>query len=378
MKRFLSIITRELKLFKSNKVMIILFFGAPVLLGIVYGLIYQSGKLNNLPIMVIDKDHSPASVSLIDMLEDNDVLTVKYVNAENIDIREKFITDGIYGAVLIPKNFENDLLQRRYTEVSTYINNTNMFASGYVNRAIGAVVGTLNAVTSAKTGKPEPIRLNVFRLFNRSSNYFMYIWPSFLAIFMQAVMLVVVAMSFSYEAEKGTLKELKTFRLPAISIMIGKVCLYWFLSAIVICIYRLYFYFFRQSLPEHLPDAILITGLFVLALSFQGMIAGLIIKSQLKTIQFLMILNMPAWTASGFSWPYDQDGLPAQIYGILFPYMPFINGFRVLLIEHGTLNDIRGYINLQIIQLLLYSLIAWLLMKYKLNRQAIVCQQIPA
>src|ERR1700712_2934484 len=121
MKRFLFILKREHKLFRSNKVMVSLFFGAPVLLGIVYALVYQRGQLADLPIMVIDKDHSAASASLIDMLEDNDMLTVKYVNAENIDIRDKFITEGLYAAVLIPPHFEGDLLQRRYTEVTSYI-----------------------------------------------------------------------------------------------------------------------------------------------------------------------------------------------------------------------------------------------------------------
>jgi len=368
MKRFFSIIKREVKLFRSNKVMVVLFFGAPILLGLVYGFVYKPGQLTDLPIIVIDKDHSPTSATLIDMLEDNNILTVKYVKPENINIRDRFITEGLYGAVLIPPNFEDNLLQKKYTEINTYINNTNMFASGYVSRAINTVVGTLNAILSAKAGKPEAVKLNAFRLFNRSSNYMMYIWPSFLAIFLQAVMLTVVAMSFSSETEKGTFGELNALRLPAVSIMIGKVSLYWIFATAVLGIYCFYFYLFRQDLPQHLFQALLISVLFIGALSFQGMIAGLLIKSQLQTVQFLMILNMPAWVTSGYSWPFDQDALPAQIYGVIFPYMPFVNGFRTLLIEHGSLHDIKGYLTLQLIQLTTYFLTAYLLLANKIKK----------
>lgn len=354
--------------------MVSLFFGAPVILGFVYALIFQRGQLADLPIMVIDKDHSPTSAALVDMLEENDMLTVKYVNAENIDISDKFISEGLYAAVLIPPHFEDDLLQRRYTEVSGYINNTNLLPANTVSSSINKVVSTLNARESNKTGKPAAIQLNTFRLFNTSANYLTYIWPSFLAIFLQAVLLLVIAMSFASESEKGTWRELKAARHSVISIMFGKVMFYWILLIIVLSIYRLYFYLFRQSLPENLPDTLLILCLYLVSLSFQGMVAGLLIKTQLKAVQLLILLNLPIWITSGYSWPFDHDGLPAQVYGILFPFMPFINGFRILQIEHGTINDIRGYINLQIIQLLLYSLIAWLLMKYKLKQQVIADQ----
>ena len=349
--------------------MVVFFIGAPVLLGIAYAFVYREGQLTDMPIAVVDKDHSPTSAQLIDMLDDNNTLTVQYVKQENINIQERFITEGLYGVVVIPPNFEKDLLQRRYTEISTYINNTNLSGSGAVSSAISGVAGTFNAILSAKAGKPEAIHLNAFRLYNTSSNYSVFIWPSFLAIFLQSVLLVVLALSFSSENEKGTFSELKERGLPVISIMIGKTSLYWMLSLVVLCIYRLYFYLFRQTLPRHLVDAVLISGLFIVAVSFQGMIAGLLLKTQLKAVQFLMILNAPAWAASGYFWPFDQDTLPAQIYGILFPYMPFINGFRILLMEHGTLYDIRNYLTLQLIQLSFYFLLGSLLLHIRINKK---------
>ena len=76
------------------------------------------------------------------------------------------------------------------------------------------------------------------------------------------------------------------------------------------------------------------------------------IKSQLQTVQFLMKLNMPAWIASGYS------------------------GFRTLLMEHGSLHDITGYLTIQLIQLTIYFLIAYLLLSIKVKKTNAITQSV--
>ena len=81
---FLSLIKREAGLFHRNKIMKVLYIGGPMLYGLLFGLVYTKGNLNNLPIVVVDKDHSPLSRQLTEMLDDADVLEVKSVRQEAI------------------------------------------------------------------------------------------------------------------------------------------------------------------------------------------------------------------------------------------------------------------------------------------------------
>jgi len=53
-KRFLELIQREFKLFFNNKVLLMLFLGAPVLYGILVGHVYQQGKVTEIPVIVVD------------------------------------------------------------------------------------------------------------------------------------------------------------------------------------------------------------------------------------------------------------------------------------------------------------------------------------
>lgn len=56
MKTFLTLLKREFNLFWNNKVLRILFIGAPILYGILIGYVYEKGKATDLPIIVVDLD----------------------------------------------------------------------------------------------------------------------------------------------------------------------------------------------------------------------------------------------------------------------------------------------------------------------------------
>jgi ABC-2 type transport system permease protein len=371
MKRLLFLIRREFRLFAGNKIMLAFYLGGPILYGGIFGLVYAKGKINDLPIVVVDKDHSPLSAQLIDMLDDADVLEVRTVRNEALDLQKVFMADTTYAVVEIPYQFEADVLQGRHPELITYINNTNLLASGYVSRSISGVAATLNAMRPAASGRTtEAFRLNVFKLFNPSSNYFLYAWPSYLGIILQAVVMVVLALSFASEQESGALPDLyRQSGGSALTILLSKAGFYWMLSLFILLVYGLYFYLFHQPFPEHYGSLALTAFLFIAATSFLGMSAGLLFRTQLASLQFLIILSTPAYISSGYSWPYDEDGWAAQLFGHVFPYMPFVNSARILVNEHGTAGDIRDYTYLQAEQLLFYFILAWVLLKIKTGRR---------
>ncbi|GLU57114.1 ABC transporter permease [Dyadobacter frigoris] len=358
-----------------------LYIGGPVLFGLLFGFIYVDGKLNNLPVVVVDLDNSPASNHFIDILANIDALDVQHVYYENTETSQLLMGEEYHGAILIPEKFEADLLIGRHPEINTYINNANLIPSGYISRSVYAAAAALNtslAVEGLKRNKVpsslaaqqhEAFKVNTFRQFNPASNYSVFVWPSFLGIIMQSVILVVLAISFASEFENHTFANLVSLSTGSIFIaMFSKLIPYWILAFLLLGVYAVYFHFFRQSLPDKIGPIVLVFLIFVFTISFQGIIAGLLFKNQLQALQFLIILSMPAYVSSGFSWPFEQDGLVAKLYGGAFPYMSFVNGFRILFIEDGTLGDIKDYIQMQFILLLLYGSISGILLKVNIMK----------
>ncbi|MFT3794855.1 ABC transporter permease [Flavobacterium sp.] len=368
MNRLLRLLKREARLFFSNKIMVVLYLGGPILYGGMFGLVYTKGKFDNLPIVIVDQDCSPSSRQLTDMLKDSDLLHVNILKHDVYDLRRTFIADSNYAAVIIPYQFEADLLQGRQPEINVYINNTNLMPAGHTNRGLTAVLSTFNAMKTASAGKKtEAFHLNTFRLFNPSSNYFLYIWPSYLGIILQSVAMVVMALSISVEFEKRSFRRSVRAARKSIALFgLTKIVFYFLLSGISLCVYTIYFSLFRQPYPEHSLQVVLIAVPFVLTALLIGMISGLLFRSQLKSLQFLMVLSMPVFIASGYSWPSDQSSAFAIGFANLFPYTPFVSGFRILLTEHGSLPDIWQYILIQIMQLFIYTILAFLLLRKRI------------
>lgn len=361
--------------------MVMLFIGGPILYGVIFGAVYQKGKFTDLPVMVVDKDNSAMSARFIDMLDDMDVLKVVNVKHESINMKTVLMNDKALAAVVIPDGFEADLLQNRHPEINAYVNNANLMTSSYVSRALLTAGGTLNAGIKIgamqKQGLPaavaanqyEAFHSNTFRLYNPASNYMIYSWPSYLAIILQTVTIVVMALSFTSEYEANTFKELCQKSKTVSMMMAIKVVPYWIISIGLAGILACFYVIFREPFPKHILDAALIFLLFIAAATFMGMVASILFKTQLRAVQFLMVLSMTVYIVSGYSWPFDQTGWAARVFAYIFPMMPFVNGYRILLFQSGTLNDISDYTTILVIQLCFYILLSYILLKIKTRKE---------
>src|SRR5699024_131644 len=145
MKVFLSLLGREFKLFWSNKVLVLLFLGAPVLYGVLIGSVYKKGVVDNLPVLVVDQDQSELSRKAMTMIEDNNSVYIAETLYDTNRMHEKATEIGATCVVIIPKDFEKDILLKRYPEVISYINTSNLLTANIASSALQLSLGTPRA-----------------------------------------------------------------------------------------------------------------------------------------------------------------------------------------------------------------------------------------
>src|SRR5690606_11664803 len=126
MKVFLNLLKREFKLFWSNKILRLLFFGAPILYGILIGYVYIKGKVTDLPIIVVDEDRSSMSAKAIDMMNDNEVLNISALQFNTANLDRLMIEKTAACVVIIPNGFEIAVLTKQYPEITTIVNTSNV------------------------------------------------------------------------------------------------------------------------------------------------------------------------------------------------------------------------------------------------------------
>lgn len=382
MNTFLQLVKREFKLFWGNSVLRLLFIGAPVLYSIMFGFVYEKGKVTDLNIIVVDQDNTALSHQLIDMLGDTEVLNIVDIRNDRASLEKDIIKLESEAVVFIPDRFEADILQNRSPEVNVNINLANILTANYTSRAIQTVLGTLNAgiemealkkkgtPASEALNKYEMFNTNFVRMYNTSSNYMSFLWPGMLATIVQQVILLALALSFAQEYENNTFKtELLTkTQSPALAILV-KCTPYWLMTIAIWLFFLVQQQYFKIPLaPEAVWSNLLLAGLFVAASSFLGILVSILVPNQLKATEMLMVIATPSFVFSGFTWPLSQMPVWIQYIADVIPLTHFLKGYRVLLTQQGTLNDIQGPLLGLLLLTVSLALLSYFALRIKMKR----------
>ncbi|MCL1034369.1 ABC transporter permease [Elizabethkingia anophelis] len=379
MKEFLRLLKREFKLFVANDTLRSVFFLAPILYAVLLGFVYQSGKVENIPVLVVDRDNTPLSNQLTDMLDDNSsIKVIKYIQ-EPQSIKDEVIKNEAAAVVMIPAKFEADMLQKKYPELNVYVNTGNVLTANFASKALQLTIGTFSAGASIKglqkMGMPavkaatqyEPFKTNYITLFNTTSNYLIFMWPAMLAVVLQQVILLAMAVSFAAEFQRGSfIKEYYGMRRWAFPTMLIKVIPIWFFSILIVGIYYLMHMIFKVPMPEGIFNFILLTAVFVGSASFLGVFISILIPDALKATQILMVLASPSFIISGFTWPLSAMPTAVQFLANIIPLTPFLQAFKILLIQKGSVELTFPYLQHLIILLIVYGVLGWIALKIKL------------
>ncbi|MBA4276697.1 ABC transporter permease [Flavobacterium sp.] len=357
MQHFATLLKREFKMFWQNKVLRLLFIGAPLLYGILLGYVYGKGKVTDLPIIVVDEDRSEMSSKALQMFEDNEVLNISALLYDQNNLSQIAIEKEASCVVIIPKGFEKMVLTKKYPEVVTIVNASNVLTANYASSALQLCLGSLKAgvqmETLRKQGTPEnligsqyePFKTTFIKKYNRSTNYMYFLWPGVLAAVLQQVLLLGLALSFAAEFEHGTFKKLVQKCPSMFKLIWVKIIPYMIMSFGLWIIYWLFTLWFRIPLYDNLFPLTIIAGIFVLVVSFMGILVSIMVPSQLKATEILMVVATPSFILSGFTWPLSQ--MPVWVQGVanVIPLTHFLKAFRILIIEEGAFSQTFGAIS---------------------------------
>jgi ABC-2 type transport system permease protein len=382
MKIMLRLIYREFGLFWQNKVLVILFFIMSLVLAAVLGFVYKKGKVTGLTILVIDKDHSPSSARLIDMLSEHQTLHIQNASFETVGIDRLLLEKKATAAVVIPYRFEESLLRDQDPEVNCYLNMSNTLKANLARAAIQQCTGTMNAgIQTAfleEKGVPHSIAVqgyeafhhNVFLQYNRAGNYFLFLWPGLILGTLQQLLLLATAVGFSQEYANNNFNKnelLKYTRSPVV-LIVAKIFPYLCMSFWIIGGDYLLSVYFKMPPPSH-PWVLLFSAiLFVTGVCMLGTLFSIIFPAPLKTTQSLMSLASPALTISGLTWPAERVPVVLSAIADILPLKPFLKASRLIWIDGASFQQVLPELKHQLLLVTAFSLLSVLLLRKKINK----------
>ena len=357
MKTIFELIIREFKLFFKNPVLPVLFLGAPIMYGILIGNVYKKGNVTDIPILVVDEDNTTTSQKIIQMLDDNESVHIAEVLPTTFNTKNRALEIGAEVVVVIPRNFQSDVQQKKLPEIAYFVDASNTLTSNTAAIAITTVLATMKAgitiETARKQGVPEylatqnyePFKSTMIKQNILSGNYLYFMLPGVLLTVFQQVLLLGLALSFSSEFENKTFTELVSKTSNPFTILFVKIFPYIFMSIFIYLLYYGFGLFYDMKLETEFWPFFYSTLIFILGVCFLGFLVSLILPSQLKATEVLMVVATPSFILSGFTWPLSQMPKWIQTISDCIPLTHYLKIFRILFIEKGDVSLIQPHLN---------------------------------
>ncbi len=380
MKQIKYLLKREFRLFLTNKTLISVFFLAPIFYALLIGFTYQSGKVENIPVIVVNHDNTPLSDQLLEMLQDSKSLKIlNYIN-EPANLKDETIKTEAAAVIIIPERFEAMMLQKKYPEVNVYVNTSNVLTANFSTKAIQQTLGTFSAGAEIKALQKkgmnfemaktqfEPFKANYITLFNTTSNYLVFMWPAMMAVVLQQVILLAMAVSFSEEFKRESfIKDFAGKEKYAVVVMAIKCLPIWVFANFNILFFYLCSLYFKIPVPDNVWNFFLITAVFVVAATNLGVLVSIVIPDALKATQYLMVIASPAFIISGFTWPTYAMPEFIKNFTAIIPLTPYLEALKIMVVQNGSALLTKKYLVHLLILGWVYFIIGWIALKIKIH-----------
>jgi ABC-2 type transport system permease protein len=294
-----------------------------------------SRGVQELPLAVLDLDHSAYSRRLAETLDNTETLQLRYYAMTEDELRQLVDRGTVWVATIIPYGFARDLLDPSATPVVQVIadaSNTVAASSGLraAQGALGLYVQDLAQRMGHESGSAAAgVEVRVDVRFNPALDARSYTIPAQVGFIIYQVTLTVAALGLARERELGTLEQLVVTPLGRLELVVGKAIpalVVGFANALVMLALAVWVF----QVPMNGSPAVLLgmTGLFISAEIGWGLVISVLSRTQQQAILLVFVLAMIDIAFSGYLVPVDN--LPAVLSGLgnLFPLRHYLTVLR--------------------------------------------------
>ena len=214
-----AVLRRELVRLTHQPMYFVLMLVLPVVSFAFFALLFNKGVARDIPIAVLDDDHTSLSRKVTQMIDATPTALVAY-EIQDMDEGERLMREGkVMAIVQIPSFFEKNILSNSQTHIENYVSGTNITVNGLLSKDIQTAVTTFTAGIQlqllTKQGLSEkqamaqlmPVRFSRHVLFNPYINYGYYLSPSFMPMMLLIFTIMVSIFAVGDELKHGTARE---------------------------------------------------------------------------------------------------------------------------------------------------------------------------
>lgn len=337
----LLVIARELGRIADSRVLIFTTIIGPAAVFLLVSWMFSAAVVRDLPVAVVDMDHTQLSRKIARSVDATPAANVVYQSISLEEAKSKMIKGEVDAVLFLPNGLERSVQKGIQTELSLFLNNTNVVKGGILQSqlitTLSTISGALKIQSMIKRGispdvalqNAQPIKPDIHLLFNPYGNYAYFLMMGLLPLLAVVFIFLGTAYAIGIEMKEGTGSAwLRAAGDSTTVAIIGKLIPYillFFADLMVMNIVLIKV----MGTPLNGSLAFILFAEFLLILAYQAMaILLLTLTINLRlTLSLGSAYTMMALTFSGLTFPAIGMPLAARVFAVFFPYTFWLKVF---------------------------------------------------
>jgi len=328
------VVRRETRRIADSWVLVFTTMIAPVAAFLIIIWLFSGGVVRDLPIAVVDMDHTAFSSKVTRMIDATPVCNVMWRLGSTGEAKRMMDAGKIDAIVVLPTDLERKVMNNGSPAIAVYINNSNVVKGGAIKSGLYTTLSTISAgvkvqVAIKKGQTPtqaietvRPVKVNAHLLFNPFGNYSYFLVLGLLPLLAVVFIFLGSVYALGMELKEGTAGDLISLANNNVAVaLVGKMLPYTFLFFMDMMIMNI---ILMKTLGTPVngslflilvSEILLIISYQLLAILFLKLTANLRLSLSLGSAYTMMAL-----TFSGLTFPSMAMPFLAQLFSLIFPY----------------------------------------------------------
>ena len=309
-----QVIVKEFRQLRRDRRMIPAMIVGPVIQLLVFG-IAANNDVTNVPLLLLDDDHTPASRALVDRFTSSGYFRLMGSVHSEAEIESPLLRGSAQIGLVIPRGYGRDTAAGRTPRLQLIVDGSDSTSAvvglGYASRIVtqaGADAVTTRLARDGLPTDPTGVSLVSRVWYNPDLKSRWFYVPAVLAMVLMLVTMILPSMAVVREKEMGTLEQIIVTPIKSWQLILGKLlpfaCL-GFLDTLLVS--GLAVLLFRVPLRGSLALLVLLTIPFLLCTLGLGLLVSTIVRTQQQAMMAAVYLVMvPMIYLSGLIFPIEN------------------------------------------------------------------------
>jgi len=340
--RLTALIQKELIQFSRDRVLLLFALLGPAIQLMLLGRTIGQ-DITNIPIGVIDYDHTALSREIATALDNTSELIVAYYPDDLPEARQLVDNAAILGFIVIPDNFQRDSLDPTITpQVQVVIDgNSSIIAGRTLQAAQGAVQALVSDAAVVANRPPSGIRVYVDALYNRALSFRPDSIASQLGLITFQMTTLVAVMGIVREREIGTIEMLTITPLSRLELIAGKAITPLIMGSLnFLVMLGITQVVFDLPLRGSFWLLLALTVLYLCTEITYALIVSTLARTQQQATTMVFIWAMVAMTLSGYLVPITTLPRSLQWISWAVPLRHYLAILRPIILKGATFTNL--------------------------------------